>query len=86
MFWGCIALNKMGPLTEVKQTMNIRSYISDILETYCDSSCTRFPRDDPERNLHARQRPMSYRQDSEELVWEKENEGCSCPSPPNLQT
>ena len=38
MFWGCIALNKMGPLTEVKQTMNIRSYISDILETYREST------------------------------------------------
>ena len=69
MFWG-IALNKMGPLTEVKQTMNIRSYISDILETYCDSSCTRFP-DDPERNLHARQRPIHTAQDSENWFGER---------------
>ena len=43
MFWGCIAFNKMGPLIEVKQTIDAKSYISDILESFRESFWIRFP-------------------------------------------
>ena len=34
MFWGCITFQKLGPLIEVKSTLNSENYISNILDPF----------------------------------------------------